>query len=56
MQISISQVKENWPEARVKTTGEDTKRKNEEKAKKRTDAEENRGGHMLHAVFQIFPM
>ena len=41
-------------EARVKISGEDTKRKDEREARK--GADENRGGHMLHAVFQIFPM
>ena len=48
------QVKREGSGARMKSSGEDTKRKDEQKARK--DAEENRGGHMLHAVFQLFPM
>ena len=53
MQISTLQ-EGKGSEARVKISGEDTKRKDERGARK--DAEEKRGGHMLHAVFQIFPM
>ena len=48
------QVKEERSGAGVKISGEDTKRKDEGESRK--DAEEKRGGHMLHAVFQIFPM
>ena len=53
MQLSTLQ-EGKGSEARVKISGEDTKRKDERGARK--DADEKRGGHMLHAVFQIFPM